>query len=160
MNIASIPKSSRTLSLPANTKKLNLLNSLSPKPSPSNELLHSFTQLPIFLAERAKMQFTTFALVALSVASSFAAPIIEARADTEVLSNAISAVAGARSAIDSQLAIISAFFYHFFPLLLFLLPAKILALSPPLTMIPTNTTTTTQRTWSRTPSTRTSTRPS
>ncbi|KAI3324646.1 hypothetical protein HD806DRAFT_534112 [Xylariaceae sp. AK1471] len=52
------------------------------------------------------MQFTTFALAALSIGSAFAAPTAVVRSDPKILTSAISAVSDAKSAVDSQVAII------------------------------------------------------
>jgi hypothetical protein len=53
------------------------------------------------------MQFTTLALAALSIGSSFAAPFAAVRSDPKILTSAISAVSDAKASVDTQAAIIS-----------------------------------------------------
>ncbi|KAJ2999211.1 hypothetical protein NUW58_g66 [Xylaria curta] len=52
------------------------------------------------------MQFTTLALAVLSIGSVFGAPTVVARSDPKILTSAISAASGSKTAVDTQVAII------------------------------------------------------
>jgi hypothetical protein len=60
------------------------------------------------------MQIITLALAAISIASVSAAPSTVVRSDPKILTSAISAVSGTRSAVDTQVTIISMPLYHLY----------------------------------------------